>query len=234
VWAMSMARWAAFRRGDLAESMRLSRELLVLAERLGFHARIATGQMMLGRALVANGDLDEGRRLLREGHAAWMAAGAVATGTEYASHAADVLLGAGDAEEAAYYVRAGEKLVRDIGERFFEAELLRHRGHLAEFGVVDEPEATRSDALSPAADAPDANAPSERQRVAERFYRRAIDVAESQHAKLFTLRAASALARLLKSQGREAEADAVLRPVYGWFTEGFEFPDLRRARALLD
>jgi predicted ATPase len=48
------------------------------------------------------------------------------------------------------------------------------------------------------------------------------------------LRAASNLARLLKSQGREAEADAVLRPVYGWFTEGFEFPDLRRARALLD
>jgi tetratricopeptide (TPR) repeat protein len=104
VWAMSMARWAAFRRGDLAESMRLSRELLVLAERLGFHARIATGQMMLGRALVANGDVDEGRRLLREGHAAWMAAGAVATGTEYASHAADVLLGAGEPEEAAYYV----------------------------------------------------------------------------------------------------------------------------------
>jgi hypothetical protein len=104
--------------------------------------------MMLGRALVANGDVDEGRRLLREGHAAWMAAGAVATGTEYASHAADVLLGAGEPEEAAYYVRAGEKLVRDIGERFFEAELLRHRGQLAEFGVIDEPEATRSDGLS--------------------------------------------------------------------------------------
>jgi len=234
VWAMSMARWAAFRRGDLAESMRLSRELLVLAERLGFHARIATGQMMLGRALVANGDVDEGRRLLREGHAAWMAAGAVATGTEYASHAADVLLGAGEPEEAAYYVLAGEKLVRDIGEHFFEAELLRHRGQLAEFGVLDEPEATRSDGLSPTADAPDASEPSDRQRIAERFYRRAIDVAESQHAKLFTLRAASNLARLLESQGRQVDADAVLRPVYGWFTEGFEFPDLRRARALLD
>ena len=123
---------------------------------------------------------------------------------------------------------------RDIGERFFEAELLRHRGQLAEFGVLDEPEATRSDGLSPTADAPDASAPSDRQRIAERFYRRAIDVAESQHAKLFTLRAASNLARLLESQGRQVDADAVLRPVYGWFTEGFEFPDLRRARALLD
>ncbi len=117
-WALSMARWAAFRRGDMAESMRLSRELLGLAERLGFQARIATGQMMLGRALVANGDVEEGRRLLREGHAAWTAAGARATGTEYASHAAEVLLNAGLPDEAAYYVRAGEKLIGDIGERY--------------------------------------------------------------------------------------------------------------------
>jgi len=233
-WAMSMARWAAFRRGDLAESMRLSRELLVLAERLGFQARIATGQMMLGRALVANGDVDEGRRLLREGHAAWMAAGALATGSEYASHAADVLLRAGDAEEAAYYVRSGEQLVRDLGERFFEAELLRHRGQLAERGVIDHVDGAPAGKPGPADDEAGADDPPSRRDVAEGFYRRAIDVADSQGAKLFTLRAASDLARLLKAEGRHAEADAILRPVYGWFTEGFDYPDLRRARALLD
>jgi predicted ATPase len=215
----------------MAESMRLSRELLLMAERLGFHARIATGQMMLGRALVANGDVDEGRRLLREGHAAWAAAGAVATGSEYASHAAEVLLNAGDPEEAAYFVRAGERMMAETGERFYAAELIRQRGRLAECGVIDEPDATPAD-VGPASEAAP-EGPGRRQRLAERFYRRAIDVAEGQQAKLFTLRAATDLARLLKSEGRAAEADLALRPVYAWFTEGFDFPDLQRARALL-
>jgi class 3 adenylate cyclase len=231
VWARSLARWAAFRRGDMAESMRLSRELLLMAERLGFHARIATGQMMLGRALVANGDVDEGRRLLREGHAAWAAAGAVATGSEYASHAAEVLLNAGDPEEAAYFVRAGERMMAETGERFYAAELIRQRGRLAECGVIDEPAEAQADAGPASEAAPEG--PGRRQRLAERFYRRAIDVAEGQQAKLFTLRAATDLARLLKSEGRAAEADLALRPVYAWFTEGFDFPDLQRARALL-
>jgi tetratricopeptide (TPR) repeat protein len=230
-WALSMARWAAFRRGDMAESMRLSRELLGLAEQLGFQARIATGQMMLGRALVANGDVDEGRRLLREGHAAWTAAGARATGTEYASHAAEVLLNAGQPDEAAYYVRAGEKLIDDIGERYFEAELLRQRGRLAEAGVLDGADATAG-AQAGGADR-SAGDRLDTHRIAERCYRRAIDVAEAQGARLFTLRAASDLARLLKHEGRHAEADAVLRPVYAAFTEGFDYPDLRRAHALL-
>ncbi|MEO6743495.1 MAG: adenylate/guanylate cyclase domain-containing protein, partial [Caldimonas sp.] len=230
-WAKSLARWAAFRRGDMAESMRLSRELLVMAERMGFQARTATGQMMLGRALVANGDVDEGRRLLREGHAEWTAAGALATGTEYASHAAEVLLNAGDPEEAAYYVRAGEGLVATIGERFYEAELLRHRGRLAELGVIDDSDAIPA-GTGPATEAPP-DGPGHRQRLAERYYRRAIDVAEAQGAKLFTLRAAADLARLLKAEGRAADADLALRPVYAGFSEGFDYPDLQRARALL-
>ena len=39
---------------------------------------------------------------------------------------------------------------------------------------------------------------------------------------------------VLAPQGRTAEARDLLRPVYGWFTEGFGTPDLRDARALLD
>jgi predicted ATPase len=31
-----------------------------------------------------------------------------------------------------------------------------------------------------------------------------------------------------------AEACDLLAPVYGWFTEGFDTPDLERAKALLD
>jgi predicted ATPase len=41
-------------------------------------------------------------------------------------------------------------------------------------------------------------------------------------------------ARLRRDQGRHAEARGLLAPVYGWFTEGFDTPDLKEAKALLD
>ena len=36
------------------------------------------------------------------------------------------------------------------------------------------------------------------------------------------------------NKGERTEADDLLAPVYGWFTEGFDTPVLRDARALLD
>jgi hypothetical protein len=42
------------------------------------------------------------------------------------------------------------------------------------------------------------------------------------------------LARLWQQQGKQAEARALLAPVYGWFTEGFDTADMQEARALLD
>jgi predicted ATPase len=44
----------------------------------------------------------------------------------------------------------------------------------------------------------------------------------------------TSLARLLAEPGRRREAHALLAPVYGWFTEGFETADLKGAKALLD
>jgi predicted ATPase len=34
-------------------------------------------------------------------------------------------------------------------------------------------------------------------------------------------------------RGRVSEAHDLLAPIYGWFTEGFDTPDLREAKALL-
>ena len=42
------------------------------------------------------------------------------------------------------------------------------------------------------------------------------------------------LARLWRDQGKRAEARDLLAPVYGWFTEGLDTPDLQDAKALLD
>ena len=68
---------------------------------------------------------------------------------------------------------------------------------------------------------------------AEHDLRSAIEVARSQQAKSWELRAAMSLARLWSKQGKRGEARELLAPVYAWFTEGFDSRDLREARALL-
>jgi adenylate cyclase len=69
---------------------------------------------------------------------------------------------------------------------------------------------------------------------AEAGFRRAIEVARRQNAKSWELRATTSLARLWQAQGRGEEGCQVVSEVYGWFTEGFETPDLQEARALLE
>jgi predicted ATPase len=61
-----------------------------------------------------------------------------------------------------------------------------------------------------------------------------IGVARRQNAKSWELRGAMSLARLRRQQGRPQEAAALLAPILGWFTEGFDTADLKDAKALLD
>jgi predicted ATPase len=70
--------------------------------------------------------------------------------------------------------------------------------------------------------------------AAEELYRKALSVAREQEAKLWELRAAASLARLLRDQGRCVVARDLLAPIYGWLTEGFATPDLKAAKMLLD
>jgi predicted ATPase len=70
--------------------------------------------------------------------------------------------------------------------------------------------------------------------TAEHHFRQALDWARQQGALSLELRAATSLARLLRDQGRSADALALLQPVYGRFTEGFDTADLKAAKALLD
>jgi len=100
--------------------------------------------------------------------------------------------------------------IERTGERWFHAEALRVRGELLLMQ-------TRGDA----ADVEDA-------------FLRAIEVAADQRAASFQLRASTSLARLWRDQGKRTEARDLLAPIYSWFTEGFDTPDLKEAKALLD
>jgi len=71
------------------------------------------------------------------------------------------------------------------------------------------------------------------QAEAEGWLQSALDVARRQEAKALELRAAMSLSRLWQQQGKQAEAHALLAPIYDWFTEGFDTTDLQEAKALL-
>jgi hypothetical protein len=96
-------------------------------------------------------------------------------------------------------------------ERFFEAELHRLKARVLVLG--GEPDAGIR---------------------AQSSLDKALMIARSQSARSLELRAARDLAGLWRQQGRLDEARALLAPVYGWFTEGFNTLDLKEAKALLD
>ena len=95
-------------------------------------------------------------------------------------------------------------------EGWCDAELERERGELL---LIDASDSMRVEA--------------------EAAFKRAIDIAVSQGAKMLELRACSAIARLWAKCSEDEKAFDVLAPIYGWFSEGFETPDLREARTLL-
>jgi predicted ATPase len=100
-------------------------------------------------------------------------------------------------------------LVETTSERYYEAELHRLKGELLLQHAV--PEVSH----------------------AETCFQQSLDIARCQQAKSLELRAAMSLGRLWQQQGKRQEARALLAPIYGWFTEGFDTADLQEAKALL-
>ena len=70
--------------------------------------------------------------------------------------------------------------------------------------------------------------------MAEKQYRKAIEIARLRSFKWWELRATTGLARLLRDTNRRDEARTILSEIYYWFTEGFDTADLKDAKALLD
>src|SRR5262245_31057841 len=116
----------------------------------------------------------------------------------------------GQLEEGLTVLAETLRAVDDTGEYFYEAELQRLKGEFL---------------LQLSAD---------NQREPETCFQHAMTIAQNQGAKAWELRTATSLARLWQHQGKRQEARDLLAPVYTWFTEGFETPDVQEAKALLD
>jgi predicted ATPase len=183
-------------------------QLVAVATEQGFAYWRAAGTALRGWVNVKNGDFAEGISLLRSASRAYRATGAEAWLPYWLSLLARACEIAGQVKEAVTLLNDALQIVERTGERWLAAELNRHKGQL--LLRQGHPEA------------------------AEELYRKALGIAQEQAAKLWELRAAVSLARLRRDQGRHAEARDLLAPVYGWFTEGFDTPDLKEAKALLD
>jgi predicted ATPase len=183
-------------------------ELVAVAIEQDFAVWRVQGMIYRGWVKVKNGDVTEGMSILRSGSSAYRATGAETWMPHYIALLAGACEIAGQVEEALALLNDALQIVERTGERFFAAELSRHKGRLLLQQGHSE--------------------------AAEELYRKALSIAEEQEAKLWELRAAASLARLRRDQGRHTEARDLLAPVYGWFTEGFATPDLKEAKALLD
>jgi DNA-binding winged helix-turn-helix (wHTH) protein/predicted ATPase len=122
---------------------------------------------------------------------------------------AETLGCAGRTEEALHAIADSFEHISRTGERWWEAELHRLQGELLRSRAGSSPES-------------------------EGCFQRAIDVARAQPSKALELRAAISLARLWRDEGKRIEALGLLTVLYDGFTEGFETPDLKEAKTLIE
>jgi len=183
-------------------------QMVVMTTDQGFPQWRAQAEIYRGWVKVKSGDVTDGLALLQRSAIAYRATGTESLMPHYLALLASTHEIAGQIDEALTLLESALQVVERTGERWFAAELSRHRGQLLLRQGYTE--------------------------TAEELYRKALSIAREQEAKLWELRAAVSLARLRLDQGRRGDARAILVPVYGWFTEGFGTPDLKDAKALLD
>jgi predicted ATPase len=191
---------------DLTTVRTRAQELVALSEEHGFAGQAAFGSFFLGWAQAEQGDEDAGLALMIDAKGRLRDLGNHIFSSLRQVGLAGVLRRQGKLREALAAVETGEAFVASSGERVFHSELLRLRGLIA-FDGGDRA-------------------------GAERALRQALAIARTQGARLFELRAATALAEGWGSECVEFR-DALER-VYSSFREGLDRPDLHRARAVLD
>jgi predicted ATPase len=171
---------------------------------------IPHGKGVRGAALTQQGEFAEGVAQLREGIAEMRAIGGARLAlTSLFAVLADALARWGKTDEGLAVVKEGLSIA-DAGDRYSLPEIHRVRGGL----LLDRSAADRD--------------------AAEAAFREAIAIARSQQSRLLELRAATSLTRLLGESGKRDAAREALAPVYRELTEGFDKPDLKDAKTLLD
>jgi predicted ATPase len=196
--------------GNYAAAAARAQELVSLAEEKGSLHWKALGMMSQGNVLALTARASDAIEMLSSGIAAYRATGARARLPHYWPRLARAHADLGQFEEAWRCIGEAMIAVETTKEKWCEAEVHRVAGEIAL--TSPEPDAAKAQA----------------------YFERALSVARAQQAKSWELRAAMSVARLWRDQGKRDEAHDLLAPIVGWFTEGFDTLDSKKAKALLD
>ena len=184
-----------------------------------FPQQVVEATPLRGWALATSGHEEEGIAQLQQGLAAYGATRAARDRPYYLALLAEASAQVGQTAVGLEAVTEALATVAESAVRWWEAELHRLKGELLLQSAVKNQESTIF--------TPDAT-------EVEASFQQALALARRQEAKSLELRAAMSLSRLWQQQGKRVEAYALLAPIYGWFTEGFDTADLREAQALLE
>jgi len=210
-YALSSAARCHQLRREAHDTQACAEAMLSLAQEQGFSYFLAYGACYRGWALAQHtGQTQEGIAQLTQGLEAYRATGAEVARSLFLALLAEAHGTMGQSEVGLTALAEALTIMDKTGERVWKPELYRLKGIL----LLQQS--------------------SDNQAEAEACFHHALDMARTQQARSFELRAATSLARLWQQQGKRAEAHALLAPVYDWFTEGFDTADLQEAKALLD
>lgn len=198
-----------YRRSD-AEARAKLEEMIPMASALGFRSWSAQGRVAYAVLQSRSGDTGGGLATAREAYAEIRALGQTCWQTGFTLFLAECCERMGEIDEAFGHLAAALEAASITGERWNLPELHRVRG---EWLITHD----RGGAAE-----------------AEALFRRAIEVAQAQESRIWELRAACSLGRLLQSRGQQLAARDLVGPIYGWFKEGFDAADLVAAKVLLD
>ena len=202
-------------RRDVGTLEERGKELAALAEEKGFLFFVGVGIFKLGWVSAHQGRVEEGIAKLRQALDLYQATGVRFTLTDLLGSLAEASGMTGDVEKGLEFMSQALAEVERGGERYYEAELYRLKGEL----LIRKAERDGLTAL---------------EKEAEICFEQSLAVARRQMAKSFELRTAISLGRLFKKQGKGGEAKKLLESIYGWFTEGFDRPDLKEAKSLIE
>ncbi len=187
----------------------LAETLLSLATAQGFSLYVGLGTLWRGWALAMQGQGEAGLAQMHQGLAVVLATGTTLVQPLCLVPLAEMVGHAGQVAEGLHLLDEALAVLETSGRGDLLAEVYRLQGTLLLRQAT--PDAAQ----------------------AETCFQQALTVACRQQAKSWELRAAMSLACLWQQQGKRATAYDLLAPIYGWFTEGFDTPDLQDAKALL-
>jgi len=191
-------------RRDAGAGLLRAAETITLSEENGFTGWLHAGRFFHGWSLCQLGQPDQGIAEM-EAEAGYRRRAGVSTAVLAESYAR-----VGRIEEGLAWLNESLTHIERTGVKLELSEILRIKGEV----LLMRDRKANDDA--------------------EACLRSALHEARMQEAKWWELRTSVSLARLLHDTNRRDEARTMLTDIYNWFTEGFDLPDLKDAKALLD